>query len=368
MSPEVRQTAQQRPASQAARAYRAAAVSLALVLLCAAGGCRVFSPKLSASQLDKGYTLVLPGVLGHAPWDNNLAAGLADAGVPGAIEVYDWTHGPLLWGYNVLSNDHQRKQGDKVAAKIIDYQKRYPGRPVHLVGHSGGAWTAICALETMPPEARITKAVLLAPGMPMNYDLRKAMSHTTAGIHNFYSPYDMLLSAMFVPTQVAHAHTNVAAAGAFGFETPPMVQGAERQWYERSLKQHPFEAEMFEDGNLGDHFGWTHPTFVAQWVAPVIMESMPDVRRLPQLGPPPPGLPQPSLPNANGMTSGLTQTGAPAPSRGAARQAPPFAPIVGPPAVVPVGYASGGAYGSDGYYAPPSPSLPPRFVEVSSRQ
>jgi pimeloyl-ACP methyl ester carboxylesterase len=233
--------------------------------------------------MNEGYTLVLPGVLGHAPWDNNLAAGLEDAGVPGAIEVYDWTQGPLMLGYNLFAGNNVRQHGEKVARKIVDYQRRYPGRPVHLIGHSGGATAVINTLESLPENSRVTSAVLLAPGLPADYDLRPALSHTTGGIHNYYSPYDLLISAVYLPTMANHRfQCEPVAAGAFGFHVPDEVQGWQRTDYERALKQHPYQFEMVEGGNLGDHFGWTNPAFVARWIAPVIKQPVLDIRRLPQ--------------------------------------------------------------------------------------
>jgi pimeloyl-ACP methyl ester carboxylesterase len=233
--------------------------------------------------MNEGYTLVLPGVLGHAPWDNNLAAGLEDAGVPGAIEVYDWTQGPLMLGYNMFAGNNVRQHGQKVAQKIVDYQRRYPGRPVHLVGHSGGATAVVNTLESLPENSRVTSAVLLAPGLPADYDLRPALRHTTGGIHNYYSPYDLLISAIYLPTMANHRfQCEPVAAGAFGFHVPDEVQGWQRSDYERALKQHPYQFEMVEGGNLGDHFGWTNPAFVARWIAPVIKQPVPDIRRLPQ--------------------------------------------------------------------------------------
>jgi pimeloyl-ACP methyl ester carboxylesterase len=261
---------------------RALAACLLAVLATVSGGCRSFSPRLSSSELNEGYTLLLPGVLGHAPWDNNVASGLAEAGVPGAIEVDDWTAGPFLWTYNTVDRDFHLAQGKKIAAKIVDYQNRYPGRPVHVIGHSGGAAAAIRALEQLPPERKVTSAVLLAPGVPADYDLRLAMSHTQAGIHNFYSPYDVLLSALYLPARATRTEGDGSAAGTIGFHPPAGIAAAEQAWYESKLRQHPFESGMFEDGHLGDHFGWTNPTVVANWIAPVLKEPWPDVRRLPQ--------------------------------------------------------------------------------------
>ena len=255
-----------------------------VIILFSASGCQTLSGLRGKDRLENGYTILLPGILGHAPWDDNLAQGLEQGGVPSAIEVVDWTEGPWLLYHNILDRDTNNKKAQEIVAKIIDYQDRYPGRPVHLVGHSGGATMAVQALQLLPPDRRIESAILLAPGMPKDFDLRPAMNHTTSGIHNYYSPYDLLITTMYVPSAMTTFQQNdLRAAGAAGFAVPQDITGDERLQYERSLKQHTYEFEMMQDGHLGDHFGWTNPTFVAKWIAPIVGAPAPDHRGNQQL-------------------------------------------------------------------------------------
>ncbi len=257
------------------RAFPAAA--LACAVLCLAGGCRS-TPRppvnslelISPERLDRGYTLLLPGIMGDNSLDHELTAGLAAANVPTAIEMYDWTKGPWLMVYNLRALKRNRRQARKIAEKIMAYQEAYPGRPVHIVGYSGGAGIAVMALEALPPGRMVTSVILLAPTLAPSYDLRLAMSHTEWGIRNFYSPIDLtiLTGVMTVTGTMDGRHT--VAAGAWGFTVPKGLDPAQRERYERRLIQHPYNLDMFASGNHGGHFGWVRAGFVQQWLAPLI--------------------------------------------------------------------------------------------------
>ena len=221
-------------------------------------------------RLDQAYTIVLPGIWGSQPVDYGIVTGLQDGDVPSAIELYDWTDGALRLVHNLRDIDHNQREAHKIAAKIVAYQDRYPGRPVHLVGYSGGAGVAVLTLEALPPNHRITDAILLAPTLASDYDLRPALSRTTHGIRNFYSPLDvpilMVLSTAFGTTEGQH----VAAAGAIGFQ-PPKESGPEtRRNYESQVSQQSYNLDMLKDGHGGGHFGWANRTFIARHVAPLL--------------------------------------------------------------------------------------------------
>ncbi len=78
-------------------------------------------------RLDRGYTIVLPGIWGAQPVDYGIVTGLQDADVQSAIEIYDWTAGAARLVYNLRAIDHNRREARKIAAKIVAYQDRYPG-------------------------------------------------------------------------------------------------------------------------------------------------------------------------------------------------------------------------------------------------
>jgi pimeloyl-ACP methyl ester carboxylesterase len=224
-------------------------------------------------RLDQGYTVVLPGVMGSAPLDHGIVKGLVDADVPTAVDLYDWTASPYRLVYNLRALSRNRSEAQKIAGRIVAYQDRYPGRPVYLVGYSGGGAVAVLALEALPPDRKITKAVLLAPTLAQDYDLQLALSRTEQGVHSFHSAIDVpvmvVLATAFGTTEGKHAFT----AGAFGFQRPKGPDESQlRPDYSR-LTQHAYELKMIESGHAGGHFGWANRGWVAHWVAPMLSSS-----------------------------------------------------------------------------------------------
>ncbi|MDB2685979.1 alpha/beta fold hydrolase [Mariniblastus sp.] len=242
------------------------AVGLVCLMLPALG-CRSFQSKLSSQRLEHGYTIVLPGILGEQGWDRNVADTIRNSSYPGEVEIYDWTHGPLLFGWNMFDS----RQVKQISSRITNYQERYPGRPVYLIGHSGGCKIAVQTLESMPTGRRIEKAVLLAPGMSSHYDLRQAMSHTRSGISAFSSALDVPISVPLTGFRgLADGELRLPAA-AFGFHPPKGLSTEEARRYEQLLDQRRYSGQMLGTGHLGGHFGWTSPSFIAEHVVPQIL-------------------------------------------------------------------------------------------------
>jgi pimeloyl-ACP methyl ester carboxylesterase len=254
----------------------AAALAICGLVCLTAGCCTIGRPRLdtgalmSPERLDRGYTLLLPGITGCTSIDHQLIVGLARADVPSAIEMYDWTEGPWLLLSNLRGLARNRRQARKIAEKIAAYQDRYPGRPVHVIGYSGGAGMAVLALEALPPGRRVTSAILLGATLAPDYDLRLAISHTEWGIRSFYSPIDVpiLMGAIALVGTTEGRHT--VGAGAWGFTVPKELRGEQREQYQRGLVQQKYRLEMLACGNFGGHYGWVRPRFVRQWLAPLV--------------------------------------------------------------------------------------------------
>lgn len=261
----------------------------ALAVVCLAGGCvptgRSSAGPLDANwltaswsssevvfpeRLDRGYTLVLPGIWGSAPLDHGIVKGLADANVPSTIELYDWTEGPLLLVYNLRAIAHNRIEATKIAGKIVTYQDRFPGRPVNLIGYSGGAGVAVMALESLPPGRRVSSAILLAPALAPDYDLRPALAHTQRGIRSFHSPADAALLMAVTAAVGTMEGRHTLAAGAVGFSVPSGVAEDQREQYRAQVSQQSYSLDMLASGHPGGHFGWTSRAFIAQYVAPLV--------------------------------------------------------------------------------------------------
>ena len=55
--------------------------------------------------------------------------------------------------------------------RIVDYRKSHPGRPIYLIGHSGGGALSVLTLERLPPGTTVTGAMLLNAALSPGYDL-----------------------------------------------------------------------------------------------------------------------------------------------------------------------------------------------------
>lgn len=227
-----------------------------------------------AERVDRGLVIVLPGSWGDSPADHGIVKGLIRSNLDAKIEIDDWTVGhwtvrPLLIPYNVRALERNQAQARRIADKIVAYQTSYPGRPVYLVGYSGGGAVAVMALESLPENLKITGAVLLAPSLSCTYDLQRALRHTEQGIRNFYSPLDIPVLAILCTAIGTSDGRHVLPAGVVGFfggETPdePSVAAASR------LEQQAYQPSMLLRGHAGGHFGWIGSAFVADRVAPLV--------------------------------------------------------------------------------------------------
>lgn len=260
--------------------------------------CSEFDEWLTAERLDKGYTLVLPGVEGTSWFNISIARGLADAGHDAAIEVVDWTTGNwVLFPYHLMALERNKQRAKEIADRIIAYQKCYPDRPVRIVGHSGGAAMAVLVLEALPENHLVENAVLLAAAISPDHDLCPALDRTNQGITNFYSGGDAvyLVAGTLALGTIDREHK--ASAGAVGFREPAgmpewirdgfskdgrgvllnladsAITALRRKNYEKKLHQIAYRPEMLKSLNLGGHFGPVNRKFVTEWVAPRLIAT-----------------------------------------------------------------------------------------------
>jgi len=231
--------------------------------------CRDFEGWLTPERAAQGYTLVLPGVEGTSRHNISIARGLVDAGHPAAIEVRDWTTGRApLFLYHLMALQRNKKRAEEIAEQIVAYQQQYPGRPVTLIGHSGGAAMALLALEALPEGRQVTQVVLLAAAISPTYDLTTALARSERGILSFYSWGDVphLVLGTLAAGTLDRRHS--VSAGASGFRVPKGLSDEALALYETRLVQVPYRVAMAGSFNLGGHAGPTTRKFVATWVAP----------------------------------------------------------------------------------------------------
>ncbi|MFQ5805205.1 MAG: alpha/beta fold hydrolase [Phycisphaerae bacterium] len=251
-----------------------AATACALCGLIACAGCRVPQSVRTSDRYARGVVFILPGIEGRSVWNRNIALGLDEGGVGSAIEVYDWTSGlPGTFVYNLANLERNRRQARRLADRILAYRDRYPGSPVHLLGHSAGGGIAVLALEALPPGRQIDQAILLAPALSPDHDLSTALRRTRHGICNFYSTRDVSFlrvgTSLFGPVDRDFG----TSAGAVGFKLPDGLSEADRELYAARLRQVRWNPRMKEVGASGSHLGWASRKFASDYLAPLIQHN-----------------------------------------------------------------------------------------------
>ena len=242
-----------------------------LVVLMVLAGCDDAAMSLNAADttpamMDRGIVYILPGIQGVDEHYKNIRQGLRGAGLKCAIKIHPW--GCQIPGLNLLVNEtdvaDDRDWGRRIAREIAEYQRSYPGRPVGIIGQSGGCGVAVFAAEslsTMPGAASIEGLILLDASVSANYDLTAALSACNRGILNFYNEQDVALlgagTQMFGNVDGGHGDS----AGRCGFER-------------RFPKLHQIQIRKdMVDAFADPHFADTSAAFASQYIAPWLIDK-----------------------------------------------------------------------------------------------
>ena len=224
--------------------------------------------------MQHGLVVVLPGILGSGPLTRQIGWGLARGGVRSAIVVEDWTTGvPLFCVYDLRAIGRNRRKAAQIAHKVVAYQDRYPGRPVHLIGHSGGAGMAFFVAEALPEGRTLSGIVCLAAAADPERDLATVLSRTEKGVWNFHSRLDlvMLVAAASIVGTIDGVHT--PGAGWCAFDVPDSTDPTTRRLYGERLHQTRHTWDMVPHGNPGTHYGWLATSFAEHWLAPIVCQA-----------------------------------------------------------------------------------------------
>ncbi len=234
-------------------------------------GCAPPDRLRAARRYEAGLVLILPGIEGRSLLNYNLAVGLDEGGVRSAIEIWDWTTGlPGALVLNLVAYERNQREAGRIAQRIVRYQQHHPGRPVHLIGHSGGGGVAVLTLERLPDGVQIEQALLLAPCIAPQYDLTAALQHTRLGIVNFYSERDVVLLKVGTSVFGRIDRTFGPAAGAVGFRLPATVSHQTSELYRHKLRQVRWRPRLRRFGADGSHVGWTSRKFAREYLAELI--------------------------------------------------------------------------------------------------
>ncbi len=223
--------------------------------------------RIEPERLEQGLVLVFTGIEGRSFLNIGLLTGLIDGGVRGAIEIVDWTTGnKLLFLLHLRGWGRNNRVARDLAARIVDYQDRHPGRPVWIVGHSGGGGMALLVAAALPEGRRLTGIVMLATAVSPVVDLQPALARVETSIWNYYSWFDAFFLRFGTTLLGTFDGRHGVAAGAVGFRGPQV----EEAMASGRLIQVRWNWRMLSQFNLGEHFGCVHRVFVAEEIAPLI--------------------------------------------------------------------------------------------------
>jgi len=254
---------------------------LCVAALVAVSGCRNATQLYYADRLDRGYTIVAPGVVGRTPFNAGLVGRLKNA--PTAVELHDWTsQTPVYKRRGLDGNPDNQREADEIVSKIVAYQDQYPGRPVHLVGLCAGTGIVSLALKRLPPDRRVTSVVFLAPALSAGYDFDQTVQRTELGVHSYHSPFDVWALVGFTTLFGTIDGRHGPAAGAFGFRV--CRETSNRPLGRRRLHDHSYNLSMLLLGHNGGHYGWTSKGFVDQYLIPHLSAESPERNRISELG------------------------------------------------------------------------------------
>lgn len=234
---------------------------------------RFHRPLAGTTRLEHGLIIILPGIEGCSSINDSIARGLVAGQLPHAIRIIDWRRFRPWNPLHLAMVRHNRTQARVVAEVITDYQRDFPGQPVHLIGHSAGAGMALFALARLPAGHSVTSVTLLAAAVSRKFDVVRLLDRTRIGIWNFYSPLDLptvgLGTILFGTMDRCHG----VSAGALGFQTADgSTQSAESTAAATpKLHQIRFRPNMIKCWNFGGHFGSTNAVFVRRHIAPILL-------------------------------------------------------------------------------------------------
>jgi pimeloyl-ACP methyl ester carboxylesterase len=226
---------------------------------------------LTHERLDAGLVICMDGVGGYDWLPRLLRRGLDRGGVTAAIVIYHWSVGPLgMWISDLVLRGRNRQGAREAAETIVAYRAWKPGRPITLIGHSGGGGMAAWVLEAMPQGCQVDRALLLAPALSPRYNLAPALKAVRERMYVCCSWLDVPLLGLGTLVFGTMEGRHALSAGLVGFRMPASLDPAGRQAYEK-VRQIRWRPALVGDGHFGDHSGCTNARFSRRVLAPIVL-------------------------------------------------------------------------------------------------
>ena len=219
-----------------------------------------------AEDAPAGVVFVAGGVGGADPLAPFAKLGFSLAGVSHDVHEFVWTTGFGRLVRDLQDTANLGTRARELARLVLWYSKTYPGRPVYLMGHSGGTGIVLAAAELLPP-ATVERIILLSPAVSPGYDLRPALRATRHEIVCYHSPLDRFWLHWGTSLFGTMDRVYGLGAGVHGFDVPADLDAEGKALYRR-LVQVGWKPEMLLSLYSGFHFSTSMPGFLARNVAP----------------------------------------------------------------------------------------------------
>ncbi|WP_422928237.1 serine aminopeptidase domain-containing protein [Singulisphaera sp. PoT] len=225
-------------------------------------------PDLSFNGKGEGLVLVADGVGGLDLCGTGLRYVMGALRLPMDVRVVNWGHGFGRWHADLTNVKNRDRRAKEIVEAVIAYRAEHPGRPVFLVGKSGGTGLVVKALEHLPEDA-VEAVVLLAPALSPRYDLSRALLAVRRDVTVFWSPLDVVVLGLGTSLFGTIDRRRSVSAGMVGFRIPKGLDEAGRARYAK-LRQVRWRPRMASTGYLGGHVGPDSPAFLKKYVVPLL--------------------------------------------------------------------------------------------------
>ena len=211
------------------------------------------------SQLNNGLIWMFPGVFNVGSFYRPAVRAMRDLGVNSEILKYEW---PLtMCGLiNLMNHKKNREEAARVATEIVKYSREYPGRPIDLVGYSGGAYVAVAVAESLPDDVKLRHVIMVHPAISCTYDLSNALHHINGKIINYYSRRDWLILGVGTLIFGTMDRGNTISAGNKGFQADMALSDISLR---SRLEQHELNKKILGGGHLTINSYKSHKEHIA---------------------------------------------------------------------------------------------------------
>ncbi|MDP7635942.1 MAG: alpha/beta fold hydrolase [Phycisphaerae bacterium] len=247
-----------------------ALIALAAAVAFASGCVEDNAAYMTSERMNNGLVVILPGIEGESAANREVRSALDASGVDRALPIWHW--GVPIPGAGMIINQidfgGNRLRAKRIADRIVKYQDEHPGRPVHLVGHSGGGGIAVLAAEQLPEGRKVDGLVLLSASISIAHDVTKALKNCRSGIVNFYNRGDAALLGVGTTILGNVDGRHGPSAGLLGFDPPGASASDETRLTYSKLFQVELSGPMISEDLGGAHFSTTRYGFVLVYVSP----------------------------------------------------------------------------------------------------